>query len=147
MKSILLAMAKMLCVIFLVATAIVWVPMVMIVSGAMKVVTYKTAFPLLLVCALACSGCVNLYTRFPTTEEQIESVYQCSREAAGLSVLIAFPQIMSDVPKNQGFAVWNLLTIPLGCVCLCDAAAEACIDTVCLPVDWPLSAARERKED
>ena len=142
MKSILLAMAKILCAIFLVGTAIVWVPMVMIVSGAIKVVTYKI-LPLFLACALACSGCVNLYTRFPTTEEQIESVYQCSREAAGLSVLIAFPQIMSDVPKNQGLAVWNLLTIPLGCVCLCDAAAEACIDTVCLPVDWPLAASRK----
>ena len=89
---------------------------------------------------LAC-GCVNCYTRWPTTSEQITMVYQCSREAAGLSVLVAFPQAMSDGP-SRGFMWENIFTIPLGCLCMCDAAVEACIDTVCLPVDWPLAASR-----
>ena len=87
-------------------------------------------------------GCVNCYTRWPTTDEKITMVYQCSREAAGLSVLVAFPQMMSDVP-NGGFMWENIFTIPVGCLCLCDAAVEACIDTVCLPVDWPLAASRK----
>ncbi len=88
------------------------------------------------------SGCVNLYTRCPTTDEKITMVYQCSREAAGLSVLVAFPQAMSDGP-SRGFMWENIFTIPLGCLCMCDAAVEACIDTVCLPVDWPLAASRK----
>ena len=88
------------------------------------------------------TGCVNLYTRWPTTEEKITMVYQCSREAAGLSVLVAFPQMMSDGPHET--YIWeNIFTVPLGCLCLCDAAVEACIDTVCLPVDWPLAASRK----
>ena len=93
---------------------------------------------------MACTmtGCVNLYTRWPTTDEKITMVYQCSREAAGLSVLVAFPQMMSDVP-NGGFMWENIFTIPVGCLCLCDAAVEACIDTVCLPVDWLLAASRK----
>ena len=98
----------------------------------------------ILVVALALSmtvGCVNLYTRWPTTDEKITMVYQCSREAAGLSVLVAFPQAMSDGP-SRGFMWENIFTIPLGCLCLCDAAVEACVDTVCLPVDLPLAASR-----
>lgn len=96
--------------------------------------------------ALACAcGCVNCYTRWPTTDERIDRVYQCSREAAALSLLVAFPQAMSDGP-SRGFMWENIFTVPLGCLCMCDAAVEACVDTVCLPVDWPLSAAR-RKDD
>jgi len=95
------------------------------------------------VIAFAC-GCVNLYTRFPTTDERITKVYQCSREAAGLSVLLSFPQAMSDGP-SRGFMWENLLTIPfLGLPCAVDAVCEACIDTVCLPVDWPLAASRRK---
>lgn len=105
---------------------------------------WKRVFP---VEALLCvCGCVNLYTRFPTTEERIESVYQCSLEAAGLSVLVAFPQAMSDVPKNQGFKAWNLFTIPLGCLFLCDTAAEACVDTICFPADYFLAGSRKEHE-
>ena len=98
---------------------------------------------LIMICAVVlCAGCVNLYTRWPTTEEKITMVYQCSREAAGLSVLVAFPQMMSDGPHET--YIWeNIFTVPLGCLCLCDAAVEACIDTVCLPVDWPLAASRK----
>ena len=94
---------------------------------------------------LACAGCVNIYTRFPTTDERIERVYQCSREAAALSVIVAFPQMMSDCPDEYGFRPMNVLTVPLGCLCLCDALVEAVVDTVCLPYDWPVSAARSRK--
>ena len=87
-------------------------------------------------------GCVNCYTRWPTTDERIDRVYQCSREAAALSVIVSFPQMMSDGP-SRGFMWENIFTVPLGCLCLCDAAVEACIDTVCLPVDWPLAASRK----
>lgn len=99
---------------------------------------------LILSAALILGGCVNCYTRFPTTNERIERVYQCSREAAALSVIIAFPQMMSDNPGDGGFMWENIFTIPLGCLCLCDAACEAVIDTVCLPFDWPISAARRK---
>ena len=91
------------------------------------------------------SGCVNIYTRSPLTNERIVRVYQCSREAAGLSVLVAFPQAMSDGP-SRGLMWENIFTIPLGCLCLCDAACEVVVDTVCLPFDWPISAARNRKD-
>ena len=98
---------------------------------------------LVMMCAVAlCAGCVNLYTRCPGTEEKITQVYQCSREAAGLSLLVAFPQMLSDCPGDNGYMWENIFTVPLGCLCLCDAAVEACIDTVCLPVDWPLAASR-----
>ncbi len=89
------------------------------------------------------TGCVNCYTRWPTTDEKITMVYQCSREGAGPSVLVAFPQRMSDCPGDNGYMWENIFTVPLGCLCLCDAAVEACIDTVCLPVDWPLAASRK----
>lgn len=95
------------------------------------------------VSVIACMcGCVNCYTRWPTTDERIDRVYQCSREAAALSVIVSFPQMMSDGP-SRGFMWENIFTVPLGCLCLCDAAVEACIDTVCLPVDWPLAASRK----
>ena len=96
--------------------------------------------------ALACfCGCVNLYTRFPATDERILRVYQCSREAAGLAVLVAFPQMMSDCPGDYGFLPMNVFTVPLGCMCMCDALVEAVVDTACLPYDWPVSAHRARK--
>ena len=104
----------------------------------------KFHIAMLALAALLCGGCVNCYTRLPMTATRIERVYQCSCAAAALSVLVAFPQMMSDGP-SRGFMCENIFTVPLGCLCLCDAAAEACIDTVCMPIDWPLSAAR--KED
>lgn len=98
------------------------------------------------VCALSlAAGCVNLYTRFPTTNAKIEQVYQSSRQAAGLSIIVAFPQMMSDAP-GQGYMLENVFTVPLGCLCLCDAVCEAAIDTVCLPFDWPISAKRKRDQ-
>lgn len=92
------------------------------------------------------SGCINAYTRFPTTAPRIERVYQCSSEAAGLAIVCSFPQCMSDNPGDGGFMWENCLTIPfLGLPCAVDALCEACIDTVLLPVDWPLSASRGDK--
>lgn len=91
-------------------------------------------------------GCMNCYTRFPTTDAKIERVYQCSREMAALSVICSFPQMMSDCPGDNGFMWENCLTIPfLGLPCAVDGVCEACIDTVCLPFDWPVSAARGRE--
>lgn len=91
-------------------------------------------------------GCMNLYTRFPTTDAEIKSVYQCSREAAGMAIICSFPQAMSDCPGDSGWMWENLLTIPfLGLPCAVDAVCEACIDTVCLPFDWPMSAMRSKE--
>ena len=98
---------------------------------------------LILSAALILGGCVNLYTRAPWTNGKIENVYQCSRAAAGMSVIVAFPQMMSDAPHPE-IILANIFTIPLGCVCICDAACEAVIDTVCLPFDWQISAERRK---
>lgn len=41
------------------------------------------------------------------------------------------------------FYLENIFTIPfLGLPCAEDAVCEACIDTACLPFDWPMSATR-----
>ena len=94
-----------------------------------------------------CCGCINCYTRFPTSAPRIERVYQCSRQAAALSIVASFPQMMSDCPGDNGFMWENCLSIPfLGLPCAVDAVCEACIDTVCLPVDWPLAASRKEGE-
>ena len=91
------------------------------------------------------TGCVNLYTRCPGTNARIEDVYQSSRGAAALSVVGAFPQMMSDNPSTSGSGCWeNLISIPfIGLPFAVDAVCEACIDTVCLPVDWPLAELRK----
>lgn len=94
----------------------------------------------LLVC-----GCMNLWTRNPLTDTRIERCYQSSSMMAGGALIMAFPQMMSDAPSSRGFSPWNLITIPCGCVVLCDAACEAVLDTVFLPADWPLSSYRRRK--
>ena len=92
----------------------------------------------------ALSGCMNLYTRFPTTSAKVERVYQSSREMAAISVIAAFPQMMSDCPSDSGLMWENLISVPfLGLPCAVDAVLEACVDTVCLPADWPLSAYRK----
>ena len=93
---------------------------------------------------LSACGCMNIYTRFPGTDAKITQVYQCSRTVAAFSVIVAFPQMMSDNPGDYGLQWMNVLTVPIGCLCLCDAVAEACVDTVCLPFDWPISAKRKR---
>lgn len=102
---------------------------------------------ILLMTAVAASfcGCVNCYTRCPFTDSRIESVYQSSKFAAGASMLVAFPQMMSCAP-SEGISWMNVCTIPLGLLVLCDAVVEAAIDTVCLPVDIPLANMREGNE-
>lgn len=91
----------------------------------------------------ALCGCINCYTRFPTSDTRIERVYQCSRQAAALSIVAAFPQVMTDTGHPEPFMWENIFTIPfLGLPCAVDAVCEGVIDTVCLPVDWPLAAAR-----
>ena len=98
----------------------------------------------LLALALASlSGCMNLYTRCPGTPREITSIYQCSREMVPLSCVVMFPQMMSDSSPDAFYAE-NLLTIPLGVLCLGDAACEAVIDTVCLPFDYPVSRYRRK---
>lgn len=91
------------------------------------------------------SGCVNIYTRCPFTEKRITRTYQSTGDAYSLSIVVAWPQIMSDDPGKTGFMVENLISIPLGCIGICDSACEAVIDTVCLPADWILS--ENRKEE
>lgn len=96
--------------------------------------------------AITLSGCINCYTRFPTSAPRIERVYQCSRQAAALSIVASFPQMMSDCPSDNGFMWENCFSIPfLGLPCAVDAVCEACIDTVCLPFDWPMSAMRSKE--
>ncbi len=97
---------------------------------------------LLIVSLAAMCGCVNFYTRWPTTDAHIDRVYQCSREATALSVICSFSQMMNDGP-SESFMLENIFTIPfLGLPCAVDAVCEACIDTACLPFDWPMSATR-----
>ena len=93
------------------------------------------------------SGCVNIYTRCPFTEKRITRTYQSTGDAYSLSIVVAWPQIMSDDPGKTGFMVENLISIPLGCVCMCDTACEAVIDTVCLPADYAIAVNRNRIKD
>ena len=96
--------------------------------------------------SFAC-GCLNLYTRFPTTEPRIEQCYQSTCMMAGVTVIGSFPQMMSDVPSRSGSLCWeNLISVPfIGIPCLADTCLEACVDTACFPVDWFIAGAREEK--
>ena len=89
-----------------------------------------------------CAGCMNLYVRNPLTDVRIDEVYKSTRTVGAIAYVVAFPQIMNPA-GDGGWMLANLFTVPVGCVCLCDAACEAVIDTVCLPYDWPVSAKRE----
>lgn len=93
------------------------------------------------------SGCMNCYVRFPATNPRIESCYKCTRTMAAFTVVGSFPQMMSDNPGDRGFMWENLISIPfIGLPCLVDTACEACIDTVCLPADYFIARAREKKD-
>lgn len=97
--------------------------------------------------ALACGGCMNCYFRAPWTLGRIEGCYQSTGYMAGMTVIASFPQCMSDCPGDGGFRWENCFTIPfLGLPCLVDTACEACIDTVCLPADYFIARAREKKD-
>jgi uncharacterized protein YceK len=103
--------------------------------------------PLLVAAVMAMlSGCMNLWTRNPLTDTRIQRCYQSTSTMASGALIVAFPQMMSDSPSiSRSFNPWNILTIPAGCLVFCDAACEAVLDTVFLPVDWPLSSYRQRK--
>lgn len=102
----------------------------------------------MLVCAsFGLCGCVNIYTRWPTSSARIGSCYQSTRVASAFAVIGSFPQMMSDAPSDYALQWENLFTVPfLGVPCSVDAVCEACVDTVCLPVDWPLSAYRKKQK-
>lgn len=89
-------------------------------------------------------GCANLYTRCPATDARIERTYQCSGQAATLSVVASFPQMMSDTSESGRLRWENCLTIPfLGLPIAVDAACEFCIDTVLFPCDYLISDSRK----
>ena len=91
------------------------------------------------------SGCVNLLSsRNPFSDCKVEQVYQSTRMAAGASVFVAYPQMMSTTGGN-GFEFVNIFTIPLGLLVFCDAVCEFPVDTVCLPFDILISSARDRR--
>lgn len=91
------------------------------------------------------SGCVNIYTRCPTTDARIESCYQSTRVASAFAVVASFPQMMSDAPSDYAIQWENIFTVPfLGLPCSVDACLEAVVDTVCLPYDYPISKARKK---
>lgn len=94
--------------------------------------------------AIILCGCVNVYTRFPTTLPRIETCYQCTRVMAGMTVVGSFPQMMSDSPSESESLCWmNLVSVPfIGLPLFVDTCLESVVDTVFLPADWPLSAAR-----
>ena len=102
----------------------------------------------LLVALMSCAcGCMNMYTRFPTTNPKIEQCYQSTCMMAGVTVIGSFPQMMSDVPSRSGSLCWeNLISVPfIGLPCFVDTCLEACVDTVCFPADWFIAEAREEK--
>lgn len=87
-------------------------------------------------------GCLNVYNRFPGGP-RLEEVYESTHQAAALTLVASFPQIMAD--GKQGFMWENLLTVPfLGIPCAVDTVLEACVDTVCLPVDACLISHRRK---
>lgn len=97
----------------------------------------KTAYSILVGLIVFAEGCVNCYTRFPTTSATIQAPYQCTKEAAALSYIVMFPQIMAD-SGHKGIVWANMISIPLGCVCMCDVPLEAVLDTICIPYDMLL---------
>lgn len=96
------------------------------------------AFAECLAIAVAVSGCVSVaYTRNPFSDSELQVTYQATRTAAMASIIVAFPQMMSDCPSDYGaYVPLNILTVPLGLLVLCDAVVEAVPDTVCWPVDF-----------
>lgn len=113
----------------------------------------KFAAGIVLACSL--TGCVNLYVRCPGTSSKIATVYQSTQAAAALSYVIMFPQVISwrgaqveaRSSSRETFVMENLITIPIGCIGFCDTACEAVIDTVLLPIDWPLTYYRDKQLD
>lgn len=90
-----------------------------------------------LACSLTC-GCVNILgARNPFADKmKVEECYQSTRIAAGATMIVAFPQLMSDNPRDYHFMADNFLTIPLSVVVLADTICEVPFDTLFLPYDF-----------
>lgn len=89
------------------------------------------------------SGCINLYTRFPTTEPFIADTYQSTEVSVATAYVVAFPQVMQG--WSPSVEPENLFTIPFGLLVLCDTALEASVDTLCWPWDRYVSNKRDRE--
>lgn len=61
--------------------------------------------------------------------------------------MVAFPQVIDMGAGHDPFVPMNILTVPCGCVCLCDTLLEVVVDTVCLPYDWPVSEKRKKERE
>ena len=96
------------------------------------------------VITIASSGCMNMYTRSPFTEKRIESTYQSTGEVFGLSIIVSFPQVMSDNPSTPSFMVENIFTIPCGLIVAIDGCLEFALDTVFWPCDKIIVNNREK---
>ena len=57
-------------------------------------------------------------------------------------MVIAYPQMMSDLPDEGVFSSLNFVSIPIGVLVGCDAVCEAAIDTIFLPADFYLEYRR-----
>jgi uncharacterized protein YceK len=102
---------------------------------------------LTLVLASLLQGCMNLYTRCPGTAPIISDTYQCTEMTAGMSFVVMFPQVMMPSGGNKFMFPENLISIPIGCLCFVDVAAEGVLDTVFWPIDWSISKSRKNKRD
>lgn len=101
----------------------------------------------LVIASIMLSGCMNCLVRFPTTSPKIEACYECTQTMAAFVIAGSFPQIVSECSSDDGFKWYNIFTVPLiGLPCLADTCIEACIDTVCLPADYLIIRAREKKD-
>ena len=100
----------------------------------------------ILVLCLSFTGCVNVYTRWPTTDSRIEDTYQSTQVSFAFAYVVAFPQVL---PMNgtDGLVWENIITIPCGCVVLCDTLLEGIVDTICWPYDKYVSDVRRRDFD
>lgn len=92
------------------------------------------------------TGCVNMYIRCPFTQSKIVDTYQSTRSAAGISLIVMFPQTMG-YGNDRGFIAENIFTIPLGCIGMCDVLLEGCVDTVLYPCDYVISKTRKGTKD
>lgn len=88
-----------------------------------------------LVCLITVfTGCMNLCTRCPGTSGRIKDTYQCTKEMADWTLIVAFPQVLA-IEGDRGFSWYNLLTIPLSAIVFVDDCCEAVCDTICYPFD------------
>lgn len=152
MKQAAIAVAKTVLALPMVACCLIVLIVGGLFYGLVSMVREDQGVPLactfaLAVCLLGAGGCANIMvTRNPFEKERIEHVYQGTGMSAGVALIVAFPQMMSDAPSIHGFDPLNIFTIPLGCLVLVDTVCEAAIDTVCLPYDIPVSIARANAE-